>query len=385
MCGQEWHIWQETIQDLQKGWPLDWGKTWRGDEETQKPWFFLGTALYLCQARWRRKEKRLASDLLKVFRGSWKISATSAMNSLIPAPLHLELAGPKGVQGAQKWGGSYWQIRVRWGWTFHLMIMFLSCCWWWWWWWWWNEKMNVRLLRKSLCFNTRMFSMWLWCRANGFEINFLFALHGGWMSFCSCRIMADNLASHWTNVERLMKFVHCMCIARCYIALRSRYLVVHNQNIKQAWHYNQGFFLIQDMFLIVFVQARGLWHLCRYIWERFRLPQHHHWKRWGPSQIHVRSISHECCMMLNDCLLQAAFADLIRAQLEKHQQVVLSPAILMLEALPLWNIASKARFIAEGYREALEIPDFHRFPLNLIREGGKCLAGSTHVSALALG
>ena len=125
------------------------------------------------------------------------------------------------------------------------------------------------------------------------------------------------------------------------------------------------------MFLIVFVQARGLWHLCRYIWERFRLPQHHHWKRWGPSQIHDRSISHECCMMLNDCLLQAAFADLIRAQLEKHQQVVLSPAILMLEALPLWNFASKARFIAEGYREALEIPDFHRFPLNLIREGGK--------------
>lgn len=104
-------------------------------------------------------------------------------------------------------------------------------------------KMSVRLLRKSLCFNTRVFSMWLWCRANGFEINFLFALHGGWMSFCSCRIMADNLASHWTNVERLMKFVHCMCIARCCIAVRPRYLVVHNQNIKQAWHYNQTFFL----------------------------------------------------------------------------------------------------------------------------------------------
>ena len=225
--------------------------------------------------------------------------------------------------------------------------------------------------------------MWLWCRANGFEINFLFALHGGWMSFCSCRIMADNLASHWTNVERLMKFVRCMCIARCYIALRPRYLVVHNQNIKQAWHYNQTFFL--DPVHVLIVQARGLWHLCRYIWERFRLPQHHHWKRWGPSQIHVRSISHECCMMLNDCLLQAAFADLIRAQLERHQQVVLSPAILMLEALPLSKIVSKARFIAEGYREALDIPDFHRFPLTLIREGGKCLAGSTHVSALALG
>ena len=60
-------------------------------------------------------------------------------------------------------------------------------------------------------------------------------------------------------------------------------------------------------------------------------------------------------MMLKDCLLlQAAFADLIRVQLEKHQQVALSLAILMLETLPSWKIASKARFIAEGYREALK-------------------------------
>ena len=100
-------------------------------EETRrhsKPCFFWGKALHLCQATWRLKEKRLASDLVKVFRGSWKISATSAMNSRIPAPLGLESAGPEGVQGAQKWGGSYWQIKGAVRMDVHLMIMFLI--WW---------------------------------------------------------------------------------------------------------------------------------------------------------------------------------------------------------------------------------------------------------------
>ena len=28
----------------------------------------------------------------------------------------------------------------------------------------------------------------------------------------------------------------------------------------------------------------GLWHLCRHLWDRFRLPQHHHGQRWGAKQ-----------------------------------------------------------------------------------------------------
>eukprot|EP00434_Breviolum_minutum_P013989 symbB.v1.2.012337.t1/scaffold826.1/size159518/4 len=86
--------------------------------------------------------------------------------------------------------------------------------------------------------------------------------------------------------------------------LQLPYLVVHNQNIKQVF----------DIYVDTFESVSDF-----------------------PNIITERD--------------EAAFADLIRAQLEKHQQVVLSPAILMLEALPLSKIVSKARFIAEGYRE----------------------------------